>query len=117
MSYVPHLFQTPVSLVTRYWNGWKAAYNQAITDYYNQQIELNPEGEAHQYWSRLKHPQSGINVQQISDAMLSRLMNSLLEQGISKFAVDRFILELRRLTRVSAGFELGEKQRQYLNRV
>lgn len=101
MSYVPHLFQTPLSLITRSWNTWKTAYAQVSTDYYNQRIELNPEGEAHQYWSRLKHPQSGIDVQQISDAMLSRLMNNLLEQGISKFAVDRFILELRRLVRAS----------------
>jgi hypothetical protein len=99
MSYVSprsNIFQT---LLTEQWHRWQAAYDRAVTQYYNRRIELDPEGEAWQYWQRLKQPQSGINVCEISDAMLSRLMNTLLQQGISKFAVDCFILELRRLKR------------------
>lgn len=99
MSYGSQQLNTPLTIVTQFLNGWKAAYSQAVTDYYNQRIEMYPEAEAQQYWERLKHPQSGINLYEVSDAMLSRLMNSLIQQGISKFAVDCFILELRRLKR------------------
>ncbi len=99
MSYVPHHSHTLPALIARYWNNWRTSCQSAVTEYYNQRIELNPEGEARQYWSRLQHSQSGVNVHQITDTMLSKLMQSLLDQGISKFAVDCFILELRRLTR------------------
>lgn len=99
MSYGSQPFNTPLTVVAHLWSNWKAAYSQAITDYYNQRIEMFPEAEAQQYWNRLKHPQSGINPYEISDGMLSRLMNSLIQQGVSKFAVDCFILELRRLKR------------------
>lgn len=103
MAYLPQrsqsLFTTLTATFTDYWHEWRATCDRAIINYYNQRIEQNPEGEAQQYWNRLKHPLSGIDVQHISDRMLSRLMQSLLEQGISKFAADQFILELRRLTR------------------
>jgi hypothetical protein len=103
MAYGTHSSYTPLAVATHYWNRgwnrWKTAYDQAVNHYYNQQIELAPEQEARQYWHRLKHPQSGINTQEVTDAMLSRFMETLLKQGISKFAVDCFILELRRLRR------------------
>lgn len=101
MSYVSRPPSSPFSLIAQYWKSWQAAYHQAVTHYHNQRIEYDPEGEARQYWNRLKHPQSGINPSEISDAMLSRFMQTLLQQGISKFAVDCFILELRRLTRTT----------------
>lgn len=99
MSYVSHLFNSPLTAITDRLSRWKAIYDSAIIHYYNQRIELCPELEAQQYWSRLKHPQSGFNVHEINDEMLSRFMHTLLRQGISKFAVDCFILELRRLKR------------------
>jgi hypothetical protein len=102
MSYGTYRFNTPLAVIAQIWNRWRATCDRTLTDYYNQQIELHPEGEAQQYWNRLKHPQSGINVSEIDDAMLSRLMTNLLQQGISKFAVDCFILELRRLKRALA---------------
>jgi hypothetical protein len=98
MSYGTYRLNSPAA-IAQTWKRWRSACDRTLTAYYNQRIELYPEGEAQQYWQRLQHPQSGINVCEISDAMLSRLMNSLLQQGISKFAVDCFILELRRLRR------------------
>ncbi|HEY9641226.1 MAG TPA: hypothetical protein V6C57_12130 [Coleofasciculaceae cyanobacterium] len=102
MSYGSYQFNSLSAVIAHSWNSWRAACDRTLTTYYNQRIELYPEGEARQYWDRLQHPQSGINVNEISDAMLSRLMNHLLQQGISKFAVDCFILELRRLRRTVA---------------
>ena len=99
MSYVSHLFNSPFTVIAESLNRWKAAYDSAVIQYYNQRIELNPEAEAQQYWDCLKHPQSKVNLHEISDVMLSRLMHSMIQQGISKFAVDRFILEVRRLKR------------------
>jgi hypothetical protein len=109
MSHVVQRSPFSFTAVIEYWNCWRTACNQAITNYYNQRIESNPEEEAQQYWNRLTHPQSGINVEQITDAMLSRLMQRLIEQGISKFAVDRFILELRRHTRSIRSAQLAQR--------
>ncbi|MBD2460093.1 hypothetical protein H6G89_03450 [Oscillatoria sp. FACHB-1407] len=99
MAQASHHLNTPFAIIANRWNSWKAAYDRALNNYYNQCIENNPVGEAQYYWQRLNHPQSSVNVHDITDAMLSRLMNSMIEQGISKFAVDCFILELRRLVR------------------
>ncbi|MDX2212826.1 MAG: hypothetical protein SFY66_06005 [Oculatellaceae cyanobacterium bins.114] len=99
MAHVSHPFNTPFAILADRWNTWKAAYDRAKNNYYNQCIEINPVGEARHYWQRLKHPQSSVKVDEITDAKLSRLMDSMIEQGISKFAVDCFILELRRLVR------------------
>lgn len=100
MAHASHRPNSLVVLVSSFWHRWRTTCDRTVSDYYIQCIEANPEKEAQRYWSRLQYPQSGINVREISDAMLSRLMNSMLEQGISKFAVDCFILELRRLKRL-----------------
>jgi hypothetical protein len=100
MTHVSSRLNTPVAIATHWWHQWKTACDRAVTHYYNQCIESDPEGEARRYWRQLKHPQSSVNVYDIDDAMLSRLMHSMLKQGVSKFAVDCFILELRRLTRL-----------------
>lgn len=99
MFYISHWLTTPLTAITDRWNNWKTAYHETVTNYYNQRIELNPEGEAREYWERLKHPQSGFNLHDMSDSSLCQLMHTLLQQGISEFAVDRFIMELRRLKR------------------
>lgn len=108
MSYGSHRFNTDRAItlpsLPQFWSNWKATCDRAMTRYYNQRIELDPEGEAQQYWNRLNHRQSGIKVSDISDAMLSKLMNTLIQQGISKFAVDCFVLELRRLQRKATRF-------------
>ncbi|WP_088893703.1 hypothetical protein [Leptolyngbya ohadii] len=103
MAYLPQRSQSPrtslLSTLSEYWHWWRETCDRSVAYYYTQRIESDPEGEAQQYWNCIKNPRSGVDIYQITDAMLSRLMQQLSEQGISRFAVDRFILELRRLTR------------------
>ncbi len=98
---VSHLFTTPVSLISRSWAGWKAAYDRATLNYYNQMLERHPEAIAHEYWNDLHYSKTHNVESVLTDQKLSQLMNTLLQQGVSKFAVDCFILELRRLRRNS----------------
>ncbi|MCU0569350.1 MAG: hypothetical protein MUF49_22590 [Oculatellaceae cyanobacterium Prado106] len=100
MAYdLPSSSNTSFNLLSRYWNSWKEYYQRSMTQYYNRRIEQFPEASAQAYWQQLTHCQSGFDVNQINDEMLSRFMLQLRQQGISKFAVDCFILELRRLHR------------------
>lgn len=99
MSFTPQPFTKPQNFIAHCVNRWKAMCDRNVANYYNQQVELCPEAAARQYWKSLCHPQSGVDIYSVNDAMLSRLMADLMRDGISKFAVDCFILELRRLVR------------------
>lgn len=101
MLYVSQFITTPVSLLSRSWAGWKAAYDRATLNYYNQMLERHPEAIANEYWNDLHHSRGSDAESALTDQKLSQLMHTLLKQGVSKFAVDCFILELRRLRRTS----------------